>query len=159
MNCRYVARPFAVIGARSSRYIFAFFLAASRSREQIRKLPISHPILTSSPGTAALQNCESSASRLADRVAYRGAFSRVERSSHVLRTHPRNDYQSLRWPSSFTQRVYECSKKKELLYCYTQQYCCNSPRVLGAHWIHTLGHLESTNLPASVAAKSVSNCS
>ena len=63
MNCRYVARPFAMIGARSSGYIVVFFLAASRSREQIRKLPISHPILTSAPGTAALQNCESSSKR------------------------------------------------------------------------------------------------
>ena len=35
----------------------------------------------------------------------------------------------------------------------------NSPRVLGTHWVHTLGHLESTHLPASVAARSVSNCS
>ena len=40
-------------------------LASSLEAEQIRKLPISHPILTSSPVTAALQNCESSASRLA----------------------------------------------------------------------------------------------
>ena len=35
--------------------------------------------------------------------------------------------------------MYECSKKKELLYCYTQQYCCNSPRVLGTQSVHTLG--------------------
>ena len=62
-NCRYVARPFAMIGARSSRYIVAFLLAASQSwrarsqqtaEQQIRKFPISHPILTSSPVTAAL---------------------------------------------------------------------------------------------------------
>ena len=40
-------------------------VASSLAAEQIRKLPISHPILTSSPVTAALQNCGSSASRLA----------------------------------------------------------------------------------------------
>ena len=39
--------------------------ASSLAAEQIRKLPISHPIVTSSPVTAALPNCESSASRLA----------------------------------------------------------------------------------------------
>ena len=39
--------------------------ASSLAAEQIRKLPISHPFLTSSPVTAAMQNCESSASRLA----------------------------------------------------------------------------------------------
>ena len=135
-----------MIGARSSRYIVASCLAAShqswRARsqqtagQQIRKLPISHPILTSSPITAALQNCESSASRLAVPSRLQRSLSRVEQSSHVLSTHPRNDYQSLRWPSSFTQRV--CSKKKEQLpYCCTQQCCCNSPRVLGTQWVHT----------------------
>ena len=143
-----------MIGARSSRYIVASCLAAShqswRARsqqtagQQIRKLPISHPILTSSPITAALQNCESSASRLAVPSRLQRSLSRVEQSSHVLSTHPRNDYQSLRWPSSFTQRVY--SKKRNN---------CNSPRVLGIHWVHTLGHLESTTLPARVAARSV----
>ena len=54
MSCRYMARPF-VIGARSSQYIVAF------CSQQIRKLPISPKF---SAGTATLQNCESSASRL-----------------------------------------------------------------------------------------------
>ena len=45
-------------------------------------------------------------------------------------------------------------KMEQLLYCCTQQYCCNSPRILGTHWVRTLGHLESTNLPASVTARS-----
>ena len=44
----------------------------------------------------------------------------MERSSHVPPTHPRNDYQSLRWLTSFTQRVHEYSEKKKLLYCCTQ---------------------------------------
>ena len=72
MSCRYVARPFAMIGARSARYTVAFFRSphpsareVTRSRAQICRLPISHPILTSSPGTAELQKCESSGSRLA----------------------------------------------------------------------------------------------
>ena len=72
MNRRYVARPFAMISARSTRYTVAFFCSPhprarelTRSREQISKLPITHPILTSSPGTATLQKCESSGSRLA----------------------------------------------------------------------------------------------
>ena len=51
----------------------------ARSRDQIRKLSISHPILTSSPGTAALENCESSALRLA-------VLSRLQRSHLPSRT-------------------------------------------------------------------------
>ena len=72
MNCRYVARPFAMIGAGSTGYTVSFFCSPhtrarelTRSREQISKLPISYLILASSPGTAALQKCESSGSRLA----------------------------------------------------------------------------------------------
>ena len=58
----------------------------------------------------------------------------MERSSHVPPTHPRNDYPSLRWPSSFTQRVYEYSEKKKLLYCRTQH---SSTTLTGSG--HTLG--------------------
>ena len=40
------------------------------------------------------------------RVPFRGAYPRVERSSHVPPMHPRKDYQLLCWPSSnFTPRV------------------------------------------------------
>ena len=58
----------------------------------------------------------------------------MERSSHVPPTHPRNVYPSLRWPSSFTQRVYEYSEKKKLLYCCTQH---SSTTLTGSR--HTLG--------------------
>ena len=67
-----MVRPFARIGARSSRYVDAFILAVSgdlaRSRQRSSKfanfkLPVSYPILTSAV-IAALQNFESSASRL-----------------------------------------------------------------------------------------------
>ena len=45
-----------------------------------------------------------------------------------------------------------CTRKKtELLHCCTQQP--------GKHWVHTPGHIESTNPPTSVAARSVYNCS
>ena len=33
------------------------------------------------------------------------------------------------------------------LYCCTQQYRCNSPRVVGTNWVHTLGHFEPTKAP------------
>ena len=58
-------------------------------------------------------------------------------------------------PSSFTQCV--CSKKKETNCCNALHIstAVNSLRVLGAHWFHTLGHFESTNLPASAATKIV----
>ena len=58
----------------------------------------------------------------------------MERSSHVPPTHPRNDYQSLRWLTSFTQRVHEYSEKKKLLYCCTQ-HSSTAPTGSG----HTLG--------------------
>ena len=58
MNCRYVARSFAMIGARSGRYFVAFCLTASplarrRANPQNSNLP--PPILTTSPVTAALR--------------------------------------------------------------------------------------------------------
>ena len=57
MNCRYVARPFAIIGARSSRHSVAFFLTASqlarsRANSQTFNLP---PILTRHRSTAELR--------------------------------------------------------------------------------------------------------
>ena len=52
-------------------------------------------------------------------------------------------------------KVCTCTRKKKELVLYG----CNSPWVRGAHWVHTLGHLESTNLPTSVAARIVSNFS
>ena len=54
----------------------------ARSRQQnskFVKIPFSHPILTCSPVIAALQNCESSASRLA-------VPSRLQRSLLPIRT-------------------------------------------------------------------------
>ena len=49
-----------------------------------------------------------------------------ERSSHVPPTHPRNDYQSLRWPNSFTQRVYESRKKRN----------CGTAVITHGFWAH-----------------------
>ena len=114
------------------------------SREQICKLP--SPTQSSHPHPAP-QHCRTANCRRRDlpyRVAYRGTFSRIERSSHVPPTHPRSDYQSLRWPRSFTERVYECSKKRNS--CTAVHInCCDIPRVLGTHWAHTLGHHELSN--------------
>ena len=64
MNCRYMARSFAKIGARSSRYIVAFFLAASqssracsqqRANSQTSNLPPNPHILTRHRSTAELR--------------------------------------------------------------------------------------------------------
>ena len=57
MNCRYVARPFAMIGARPSRHGVAFCLTASqlarsRANSQTFNLP---PILTRHRSTAELR--------------------------------------------------------------------------------------------------------
>ena len=172
MNCRYVARPFAMIGARSSRYIFCHFfrriseLASSLAAES-KFANFQSPTQSSHPHPGP-QHFRTASHRHRDyepyRVAYRGASSRVERSSHVPPTHPRNDCRPLRWPSSFIPRVLCTSTRKKVNYCWTavttavllykaQQIWCNSPRVLGTHWVHTLGHLEWTNLPAGVAAR------
>ena len=78
--------------------LFASPHLGSPAAEQLRK----PDILTRHRSTAQLRVVGIETYR----VAYRGAYSRVERSRHVPPTHPRNDYQPLRWPSSFTQRVY-----------------------------------------------------
>ena len=57
-----VARLLAIIGARSSRYMFAFCLASSQLAAASSKVA---NLSQSSPGTEALQRYESSASRLA----------------------------------------------------------------------------------------------
>ena len=110
VNCRYVARPFAMIGCEVETIYscYCWFLSqhhSSLAAEQIRQLSIS---LQSSPGTP--QHCRTAGRRHRDqsyRVAHRGAYSRVERSSPAPPTYPRKDYQLLRWPSSnFTQRGY-----------------------------------------------------
>ena len=53
-----------------------------------------------------------------------------------------------RIPGMWFYRVGLRQKKRE---------CCNSLVVLGKHWVHTLGHLEIDDLPASVAARGVHN--
>ena len=148
--------------------LVAFIRAASQSwrarsqqtaEQQIRKnsiLPPNPHMLTRHRSSAELRVVGIETS-LTESLTVEPSPESNDLAMSRLRT--RNDYQSLRWPSSFTQPVYEYSKKKEPLHCCTQQYCCNSPRVLGTQWVHTLGHLESTNLSASVAARSVSNCS
>ena len=64
MNCRYVARPLAMIGARSSGHTVAFFLAASqssrarsqqRANSQTSNLPPNPHILTRDRNTAELR--------------------------------------------------------------------------------------------------------
>ena len=60
MNCRYVARPFAVIGARSSRYFIAFCLivsqlARSRANSQFSNILPNPHILTRHRSTAELR--------------------------------------------------------------------------------------------------------
>jgi len=39
------------------------------------------------------------------------------------------------------------TEKKGIAVRTQQQYCCNSPQVVGTHWIHTLGHLEIDEPP------------
>ena len=60
MNCRYAARPFAMIRARSGRYFIAFFLTASqlarsRANSQTSNLPPNPHILNRHRSTAELR--------------------------------------------------------------------------------------------------------
>ena len=60
MNCRYAARPFAMIRARSGRYFIAFFLTASqlarsRANSQTSNLPPNPHVLTRHRSTAELR--------------------------------------------------------------------------------------------------------
>ena len=164
MNCRYVARPFAMIGARSSRYIVAFFLAASqssrarsqqRANSQTSNLPPNPHILTRHRSTAELRVVGIETSRT-ESLTEEPSPESNDLAMSRLRT--RETIISPCVGLLIAHSLNMCTRKK-WNNCCTQQYCCNSPRVLGTHWVHTLGHLESTNLPASVAARSVSNCS
>ena len=138
--------------------LLLFFSPLVRSREQFRKLPISHQTLTSLHGTVALQNCESSASRLA--VPSRLQEPSPE-SNDLAMSRLRIRESAISPCVGLAPSLNVCTRKKRncCTACCIQQYCCNSSRVLGTHWVHTLGHLESTNLPTSVAARIVSNFS
>ena len=127
MDCRHVARPFAMINsARSSRYIVGFFfplpylrareLARSKANSQTSNLPTNPDIFT-------LQHCRTASRRHRDqpyRISYRGpspestdsAMSRLRTGKLIC--------QSLRWPSSrHSKSVRVLENKKELLL-----YCC-----------------------------------
>ena len=144
-----------MIGARSSRYIVAFCLAASqRANSQTFILP-PNPHISRRRSTAELRVVGIETSRTESLTEEPSPQSNGLGMSR-LRTR-----ETIISPCvGLAPSVTSTRKKKELLYCCcTQLYCWNSPRVLGTHWVHTLGHLESTNLPASVPARSVSNCS
>ena len=157
MNCRYVTRPFAMIGARSSRYFVASCLAASqlaRSRANSQTSNLSpHPhILTRHRSTAELRVVGIETSRTESLTEEPSAESNNLAMSR-LRTR-----ETIIGPCvGLVPSLNVCNRKKkeQLLHCCTQQFCCNSPRILDTHWVRTLGHLESTSLPARVAARSV----
>ena len=104
----YVARLFVMIGARSNQYIFAFFSRRISARSKFAEGRTSPQ---SSPGTAALQSCESSASRLAvPSSLYRGLLPSRTVYEQQCPVHASEKGSSapafgLR-SSSFTQRVY-----------------------------------------------------
>jgi len=169
MTRKYVAKSFAMIGARSSRHIVAFCLTASQlarswASSQTFNPP---PILTRHRSNAESRVVGIETSRTESFIE-EGAYSRVGQYSHVLPTHPRKAYQLQRWPtvapslnvctrkSQTYTYIYVCvvlqsrsmmTEKKGIAVRTQQQYCCNSPQVVGTHWIHTLGHLEIDEPP------------
>ena len=113
--------------------------------QQIRKLPVSYPILTSAV-IAALQNCESSATRLETSRAESFTEEPCPKSNNLamplVRTRETTISPCVGLAPSLTCVL---EKKGTTADCCAQQYCCNSPRVLSTRWVHTLGHLESIN--------------
>ena len=128
-----------------SPHLGAGELARSRANSQTSNLPPNRHILARHRSTAELRVVGIETSRT-ESLTEKPFPESSDLAMSRLRIRETIINQSLRWPSSFTQRV--CSKKKELLYCCTQQYCCNSPRVLRGHWVHTLGHLEIDKPPS-----------
>ena len=137
MNCRHVARPFAMIGARSSRYICVFF--SRRISELASSLAVEStfanfqsPTQSSHPHPAP-QHCRTAELRVVG----------IETSrTESLTEEPSPESNDLAMPRLRTREtiISRCvglapspnvctsaRKKKELLYCCcTQQYCCNS---------------------------------
>ena len=115
-NCRYVARPFAMIGARPSRHGVAFCLTASqlarsRANSQTFNLP---PILTRHRSTAELRVVGIETSRTESLTEEPPPESNNLAMSRLYEPEQRLSVLAF-WPSSFTQCVY--SKKKETNCC------------------------------------------
>ena len=105
-----------------------------------------------------------------NRIGFRMSVLKYHSRNKQIKSNARR-CQPLRWPSSFTQRTYVLATRQRIYVyvvlvlaqqsranphqvwqkkrnCCTQQYCCNSPRVLGTRWVHTLGHLEIDKPPS-----------
>ena len=151
-----------MIGAKSSRYSVFFSphlrareLARSRANSQTSNLPPNAHILTRHRSAAELRVVGIETSRT---ESHTEESSPGSNNLAMSRLRTRETIISPCVGLLIAHSLNMCTRKK-WNNCCTQQYCCNSPRVLGTHWVHILGHLESTNLPDSVAARSVSNCS
>ena len=144
MNCRYVARLFAMIGARSSRYIIvAFFsrriseLASSLAADtrsansQSSILPPNPHILTRHRSTAELRVVGIETSRTESLTEEPPPESNNLAMSRLYEPEQRLSVLAF-WPSSFTQCVY--SKKKETNCCAA----VHSSTAVIAHgfWVH-----------------------
>ena len=130
MNCRYVAKPFAMIGARSSRCIVAFFLAVSqdsRARSQQRansltsNLSPNPHILTRHRSTAELRvvGIETSRTESLTEEPY-------SESNDLAMSRLRNRETIISPCVGLAPSLNVCTstrKKMELLYCCTQQSC------------------------------------
>ena len=144
------------VSARSSRYYIVFFtrriteLASLPAADKTRKLahlPLNPQTLTRHRSTAELRvvGIETSRTELLTEAPY-PEWNKLA----VSRLRTRETMMSPRVGLAPSLNVCTSTRKKETAVLL--------PRVLGTHWVHTLGHLESTNPPACVAATSVSNC-
>ena len=161
MNCRYEARPFAMVSARSSRYYIDFFtrriteLASLPAADKTRKLahlPLNPQTLTRHRSTAELRvvGIETSRTELLTEAPY-PEWNKLA----VSRLRTRETMMSPRVGLAPSLNV--CTPRK--MNCGTAVHSSRtaviSPAVPGTNWVYTLSHPESTNLPASVAARSV----
>ena len=142
-----MARPFAMIGARSSRYIVAFCLAASqRANSQTFILP-PNPHIGRRRSTAELRVVGIETSRT------ESLTEEPSPESNDLAMSRLRIRESIFSPCvGLAPSLNVCTLKN--------RNCCtaavhsstavirSSPRVLGTHWVHTLGHLEIDKPPS-----------
>ena len=137
-----------MIGEKSSRYFVAFFLAASqssrarsqqRANSQTSNLPPNAHILTRHRSTAELRVVGIETSRI-ESLTEEPSTESNDLAMSRLRT--RETIISPCVGLAPSLNVCTSTRKKRNCCSTQQQYCCNSLRVLGTHWVHTLGHLE-----------------
>ena len=143
------------------------------ARSRANSTTFNRPILTRHRSTAELQVVGIETIRT-ESLAAESTPESNNTCSHVSPTHPQKAYQLLRWPNSFTQRVYSqlanlyvcthvvlqssrsiMTEKQEQLMCTQQQSAVIAHRLWAYIGSIPWATSKSTSLPASVVARGV----